>query len=202
MDMDTVQYIVSSLAWSLGGLGIGFILGRATASMHQAEEEIHEVHEAVLGQHEEAPMSENRHGYRDGGDHEVDGDGHLRLFTKQWWVGIVLLVLAVAMGVQQYFDQRDEDQEDEQLRNLVECMDQRYASVASAVDAWVKANAESFGAMDTLVGEVTSAADDEALRQALVEYQETRDAADAQQQENPIIIPDVRCSDLFPATGE
>lgn len=182
----SLRYLVESVPWALGGLLVGFFLGRGAVV-------INAVADAV--QPERLSMST---------DHTDDDQGDAgtarprrrrRLSTNTVIVGVIV-VLGLLGAAQAYVQGEESDRNAAETEHLVEanqqlskCLEDFANGVADALDERFTASSAAQQALDDLLDAVSSATptpEGRALAaQALADYRQKRTDAKAAQKANP-----------------
>jgi uncharacterized protein HemX len=194
-----LQYVLSSLVWSLGGGFIGFLIGRMTAKLERVDQEVHEVHEYLEGH-----VADNEQPTRDEPPMEVaivaEPDS-----KNRWWLGVVLLVLALGTSISTYIAVQEAQDTQQALtealereRALRQCVERRFTEFADNLDARADSTQRRFDEFDRVLLAAATATDSSTVVAALDRYQRQRRLINRELERNPIERPTTTCREENP----
>jgi hypothetical protein len=168
----TWTYILQSVPWALGGLLVGWLLGRSTVAVESIAEAVHE-EDAVP-------------------DRQVPKRRKWRP-TANLTIGVVLLLLGGFTVTQGYIQNLATERQGHVTEQLARCTKAYSDGFADAIEARSKATTEAQDALDEFFESLAQATPSpegrEEMRKAFTEYRSKRAAAKRAQAENPYPDP-------------
>lgn len=160
--MTSLTYLAESVPWILGGLVVGYLMGRSTVAVEAIADAVQDEGDAVSNK-------------------ATTGKRRMR-FTSNGVIAVVLIGLGIATAVQTYV-------QGEATARLTACQTAYANGFADALDARSKASSDAQDALDELLSTVAAIAPTpngrDQYRAALEEYNAKRTEAKRTQAENP-----------------
>lgn len=119
-----------------------------------------------------------------------DGDGHIGLPR---WIGVVLLLLALATVGQTYYFNTQQQAQVQRNRQVLACQSQFNRDFAQALDQRSMWAAEDRAEFIVLINKILSGAGPAVSRKALIDYVTAIQANEKKRQATPLYNPDRQC---------
>lgn len=164
----SLVYIVQSVPWALGGLLLGFFLGRAIVAADAiADVAADTPTDTTIGDAEPEQ-----------GETMSDPARRRRWFNTNTVIVAVIVALGLLTAVQAYVQGEAADRQTEQTRRLADCLRKYSNGIADALDARSTASAAAQSALDALIFAIPTTASDAAgrakARKAFADYKTLR----------------------------
>lgn len=187
----SLDYIIQSVPWALGGLLVGVLLGRAIVAADAITGAIADPNDDVV--------TDNDAGHQD--RPERGGTMPEPQPRQRWWrrwrrrvttngvIVVIFVSFALLTAVQAYVQGERADRQTAETQRLTTCLRDYANDVADALDARSTASGQAQQALDDFLAAVSTATPDEQgrdlVRTALADYLTRRKAAKEAQAANP-----------------